>query len=182
MTAEECELRGIFLIRPKVHSDNRGLFFESFNTERFRQSGLDLKFVQDNISVSGKNVLRGLHFQNPPSAQGKLVGVLRGSVLDVAVDIRLGSPTYGQHYSIELSDVNRLMLYIPEGFAHGFLSLEDNTIFSYKCTALYDPSTESTLAWNDADLAIRWPVKEPIVAKKDRDGMAFRSLDSKFRL
>ena len=140
MNFVESELKGLFIIEPKVFVDSRGYFFESFHQERFNQAiGKEVRFVQDNESSSLRGVMRGLHFQYPPYAQGKLVRVIEGSVLDVAVDIRSGSPTYGHYFSIELSSANRLQLWIPEGFAHGFVALEDNTVFQYKCTDYYAP-------------------------------------------
>ena len=129
----ETGIKGLLIIEPKVFGDHRGYFFESFHRQKFSEAvGYEVSFVQDNESMSGKRVLRGLHFQKPPFAQGKLVRVIQGSVLDVAVDIRKDSPTYGQHFTLELSAMNKLQLWIPEGFAHGFASLEDDTIFQYK--------------------------------------------------
>ena len=139
-----------------------------------------MSFVQDNLSKSDKNVLRGLHFQAPPYAQGKLVQVIRGSVLDVAVDIRKDSPTYGQHHSVVLSEENKTQFYVPEGFAHGFVTLEDNTIFSYKCTNLYHPNTEGAIIWNDKDLEIDWQVENPIISEKDLKANPFHSFESPF--
>jgi dTDP-4-dehydrorhamnose 3,5-epimerase len=139
-----------------------------------------MNFIQDNVSKSTAGVLRGLHFQKPPFAQGKLVSVLRGAVLDVAVDIRKKSKTYGQYFSLELSEANKTQLYIPQGFAHGFLTLEDNTIFSYKCTNLYDKSSENSIVWNDPDLNINWNVKNPIISEKDLIAPSFKELISDF--
>ena len=180
MTLEETFLKGLYLIKPRVFEDERGYFFESFNQARFRENGLNLNFVQDNQSKSRKNVLRGLHFQNPPAAQGKLIQVIKGGVLDVAVDIRKASPTYGKHYAVELTESNKLMMYIPEGFAHGFLTLSNDTIFSYKCTDFYNPSLESGLLWNDPDLAIDWKILDPVLTEKDRNAKRFRDFDSQF--
>jgi len=181
MTIKEGELPGLFIIEPKIFEDERGYFFESFHTEKFNQA-LDKKieFVQDNESKSQKGVLRGLHFQQPPYAQGKLVRVIKGAVLDVAVDIRKGSSTYGKYQSIILSEENKKQFYIPEGFAHGFLTLEDNTVFSYKCTNFYNPSAEGCLLWNDKDLAINWNFNNPTLSKKDLIGEKLISFDSPF--
>ena len=177
----ETDLKGLFVIQPKVFEDSRGYFFESFNQKEFKNNtGLNINFLQDNQSKSSKNVLRGLHFQNPPHQQGKLVRVLNGSVLDIAVDIRKKSTTYGQHFKIILSNNDFKMLYIPEGFAHGFLTLEDNTIFSYKCTDFYHKEAEDCIIWNDIDLDIDWGIKEPIISEKDQYGKKFSSFASKF--
>jgi dTDP-4-dehydrorhamnose 3,5-epimerase len=140
-----------------------------------------VNFSQDNVSISKKNVLRGLHFQKPPKSQGKLVQVIKGSVLDVAVDIRLHSPTYGQHYKVELNDKNRLQLWIPEGFAHGFVALENNTIFSYKCTSAYSKSHEMDLRWNDPLLNIDWGVSSPLLSDKDEMATSFENFNSPFK-
>lgn len=181
MTIEETDLKGLFIIEPKVFEDERGYFFESYNQMRFSEQGLNLNFVQDNQSKSGKNVLRGLHFQNPPSAQGKFVQVIKGSVLDVAVDIRIGSKTYGQHIALVLSEANKKMMYISEGFAHGFLTLEDETIFSYKCTNFYNSTLESSILWNDPDLNIDWGIENPILTVKDNSAQRFNQFDSQFK-
>lgn len=182
MTIKETDLKGLLIVEPRVFEDERGYFFESFNLARFREYGLNPVFVQDNQSKSGKNVLRGLHFQNPPAAQGKLVQVIKGSVLDVAIDLRLNSETYGKHLSLILSEKNKKMLYIPEGFAHGFLTLEDDTIFAYKCTDFYNPKLESSILWNDADLNINWNVQNPVLTEKDKKAMLFKNFKSNFRL
>jgi dTDP-4-dehydrorhamnose 3,5-epimerase len=167
MEVSKFEIDGLLLITPKVFHDDRGYFFESYNESLMQANGITLRFVQDNQSCSRKGVLRGLHFQAPPFDQGKLVRVVRGSVLDVAVDIRKDSPTYGQHIGVTLSAVNQKMLWIPPGFAHGFLSLEEDTIFLYKCTNVYDRASEGGLRWNDPDLGIQWGEKEPLVSTKD---------------
>ena len=145
-------IEGLLAIKPKIFSDERGYFFESWSEEYFAENGLDLNFVQDNQSFSNKGVLRGFHFQNPPFAQGKLVRVIKGSVLDVVVDIRKDSATYGKHFSIELNEENKTILWIPPGFAHGFIALEDDTIFTYKCTGVYNSASEEALLWSDKDL------------------------------
>ncbi|SFT88317.1 dTDP-4-dehydrorhamnose 3,5-epimerase [Lishizhenia tianjinensis] len=175
------EIEGLWVIEPKVFGDHRGYFMESFQRDRFTaETGQDIQFVQDNESLSSKGVLRGMHFQKPPHAQGKLVRVISGAVLDVAVDIRKDSPTYGKHQSILLSGENKTQFYIPPGFAHGFLTLEDNTLFSYKCTNFYHPESEGSLAWFDKDLAIEWGDIAPVISEKDRDADAFASFVSPF--
>jgi len=146
----------LFLIEPKVWKDNRGYFYESFSERAFTAAGIEADFVQDNQSFSQKGTLRGLHAQKAPFAQGKLVRVIQGRVLDVAVDARKDSSTYGQHYSVELSGENHKQLWVPPGFLHGFLTLEDDTIFTYKVTNYYDKESEVGVMWNDADLAINW--------------------------
>ncbi len=180
MTIAETELKGLYIIEPKVFEDPRGYFFESYNLKEFQEKGLDLKFVQDNQSKSQKGVLRGLHFQNPPFAQGKLIQVIKGSVLDVSVDIRKDSPTYGKHFSMVLSEQNKKMLYISEGFAHGFLTLDDETIFSYKCTNFYNPAAESSILWNDENLNIDWGINDPIISEKDKNAEPFGVFESQF--
>lgn len=171
---------GLVVLEPRVFEDKRGYFFESYNINQFSDVGIDKIFIQDNQSLSQKGVLRGLHFQNPPYAQAKLVRVIKGSVLDVAVDIRKDSPTYGQSFSVELTEQNKKMLYIPEGFAHGFLTLEDNTIFSYKCSETYHPEAEEAILWSDKDLDINWNVEHPMVSDKDEKAQAFRAFKSQF--
>lgn len=180
MQIEETEIDGLLIVKPSVFSDSRGHFFESYNQKKFMDLGLNLNFVQDNQSVSQKNVLRGLHFQNPPNAQGKLVRVTNGSVLDVAVDIRKNSKTFGKHFKIELSEKNNLMLWIPEGFAHGFLTLEDNTIFLYKCTNFYNKASENALIWNDPILNIDWGTNTPLLSDKDLVAQLFKNFNSDF--
>jgi dTDP-4-dehydrorhamnose 3,5-epimerase len=162
----ETDLPDLRVIEPRVFGDARGFFLETFNARVFREHGLPTNFVQDNHSRSGRGVLRGLHFQDP-GAQGKLVRVTRGKVWDVAVDIRRGSPTFGRHFGLELDETNQRMLWIPEGFAHGFCVLSDTADFQYKCTALYSPKDEKGFVWNDPDLGIPWPVKDPLVSEKD---------------
>ena len=153
---------------PDVYKDDRGYFCESYNKQRFIDVGIDYEFVQDNQSLSQKGALRGLHYQAPPQEQGKLVRVVNGSVLDVIVDIRKDSPTYGSHYSVELNEENMIMLWIPPGFAHGFSTLADNTLFQYKCSALYHKLSEGGILWNDPELNISWQVDHPIVSEKDK--------------
>ncbi|MEI6021252.1 MAG: dTDP-4-dehydrorhamnose 3,5-epimerase, partial [Bacteroidota bacterium] len=165
---------------PKVFADARGYFFESYNDMAFKAAGLNLNFAQDNQSLSQKGVLRGLHFQNQPHAQGKLVRVITGAVLDVAVDIRKNSPTYGKWFSLELTEENKAMMYIPEGFAHGFATLRNNTVFSYKCTNVYNKASEDCIVWNDADLAIDWKIEAPLLSDKDLTGKRFKDYISLF--
>lgn len=180
MLIEKNDIQGLLVIKPDVFEDQRGYFFESYNEEKFRQLGIDVKFLQDNESKSGKGVLRGLHFQIPPYHQGKLVRVIKGAVLDVAVDLRKSSPTYGQWASIELSEKNKWMYWIPAGFAHGFLTLEENTVFFYKCTQVYHREFEKGIIWNDADLRIDWGISDPLVSDKDKVAIGFRDFVSPF--
>ena len=181
MKIEKTNIEGVLVLEPKVFGDDRGYFFESFNAEKFKTlTGLNVDFVQDNQSKSGANVLRGLHFQNPPFAQDKLVRVVQGSVLDVVVDIRKDSKTYGQYFGIVLDTIKHNMLWIPKGMAHGFLSIEDNTIFSYKCTEYYHPEVEGCILWNDPELGISWDVENPLVSEKDNLGTSFNEFKSSF--
>ena len=181
MKVIDKDLNGIVLFEPDVFGDSRGYFFESFKLSGFKEStGSESPFVQDNESLSSKNVLRGLHFQAPPYAQGKLVRVCTGAVLDVAVDIRIDSPTYGKHYKVVLSEENKRQLWIPPGFAHGFLTLKDSTRFIYKCTNYYNKASEGGLKWNDDNLGIDWNVKDPIVSEKDQVLPPFLDLKSPF--
>ena len=163
-----------------MFGDERGYFFESYNKKIFAEAGLDLDFLQDNESKSSKGVLRGLHFQAPPFDQGKLVRVAKGSVLDVSVDIRKDSSTYGQWASFELSEYNKRMLWIPPGFAHGFVSLQDDTIFIYKCTNVYNRGSEGSILWSDPELAIDWGIRDPVVSDKDQQAPLFREFKSPF--
>ena len=169
MEIERLSIPEVLLIKPSFFFDNRGVFFESFNEKKFQElTGLDIHFVQDNVSYSKKKVLRGLHFQKIPFEQAKLVQVLKGRVLDVAVDIRKDSPTYGKYVSFELSDENHFQLFIPRGFAHGFLSLTDDVIFSYKCDNYYAPQYDSGVIYNDPLININWgEIIEYIVSEKD---------------
>jgi dTDP-4-dehydrorhamnose 3,5-epimerase len=160
-------LDGLILIEPDIYTDSRGVFFESYNQKQFEEAGIAFSFVQDNQSVSKKNVIRGLHFQDSPYEQGKLVSVSKGRVMDVAVDIRRNSPTCGQHVVVELSDFNKSILWIPPGFAHGFSVLEDNTVFQYKCTGFYNKSSENGIRYDDSGLKIDWSISSPIVSEKD---------------
>ena len=180
MEVIETPLKGLVVLKPKVFEDSRGYFFESYNKNAFAQVGLNLNFVQDNQSLSQKGVLRGLHFQNQPHAQGKLVRVITGAVLDVAVDIRKNSPTYGQWFGLELTASNKWMMFIPEGFAHGFETLEDNTIFSYKCTNFYNKASEGCLLWNDPDIGVNWKSDKPLLSEKDLEGTLIKNFSSLF--
>ena len=180
MEVLETHIKDLLIIKPKVFEDTRGYFFESYNEDVFQRSGVNASFIQDNQSLSNAGVLRGLHFQAPPFAQGKLVRVITGAVLDVAVDIRKNSPTYGQNVTIELNEENKTMFYIPPGFAHGFLTLRDNTIFSYKCTNLYNKASEGTVLWNDKDINIDWNIEKPILSEKDLVGTPFKEFVSPF--
>lgn len=180
MEVIETKLKGVVVLKPKVFEDARGYFFESYNQNTFNAAGLNLNFVQDNQSLSQRGVLRGLHFQIPPHAQGKLVRVITGAVFDVAVDIRKNSPTYGQWFGQELSEENKLMMYIPEGFAHGFATLRDNTVFSYKCTNFYNKAAEDCILWNDSQLAIQWGIENPLLSAKDLEGKRFVDFKSQF--
>ncbi|HRH37018.1 MAG TPA: dTDP-4-dehydrorhamnose 3,5-epimerase [Flavobacteriales bacterium] len=173
MQVERFDIEGILLLKPRVFADARGAFMETWNERSFKDLVGDHHFVQDNESTSHKGVLRGLHFQAEPHAQGKLVRALNGSVLDICVDIRPASPTFGRHVRVELSSGDGKLLWIPPGFAHGFVALEDRTVFAYKCTALYHPASERTILWNDKDLGIDWGITDPIVSDKDRQGFAF---------
>lgn len=166
----ETDLPGVQIIEPKVFGDQRGFFMETWNQDRYAAAGINATFVQDNISLSKKGILRGLHFQNP-NTQGKLVYVLEGEVFDVIVDIRLGSPTFGRSVSIVLSADNKHQVYIPPGFAHGFCVTSDTALFAYKCTDKYNPQAEGSVLWNDPDLDIQWPIASPELSAKDAQGI-----------
>jgi dTDP-4-dehydrorhamnose 3,5-epimerase len=180
MRLQTTKIEGLLIIHPDVFPDERGYFYESFQKEKFRALGIDADFVQDNESMSSKDVLRGLHYQAPPFAQGKLVRVVRGSVMDVAVDMRKNSGTFGKWESVVLSAENKLMLWIPEGFAHGFITLEDSTIFQYKCTNYYNKESECGIIWNDPELGIDWGTDKPLVSDKDLKGLDFKDLMNPF--
>ena len=164
---EDSKISGIKIITPQIYKDDRGYFFESFNANDFKKLGLPIKYLQENQAYSKKDTIRGLHYQLK-YPQGKLVRVIQGEVFDVAVDIRRGSPTFGKYESVHLSDKNNKIMYIPEGFAHGYVVLSETAIFQYKCTEIYHPEDEYGLLWNDKDLNIQWPVKNPILSKKDK--------------
>ena len=179
MNVTPLAIPDVLLIEPKVFGDERGFFFESFNQRAFNEAtGLDVKFVQDNHSKSAKNVLRGLHYQMPPKAQGKLVRAVVGEVFDVAVDVRKGSPTFGKWVGAVLSAENKKQLWIPAGFAHGFLVLSESAEFLYKTTDYYAPESERCILWNDPTLAIHWPLTEnPAMSAKDRQGILFERIE-----
>ncbi|MBL57375.1 MAG: dTDP-4-dehydrorhamnose 3,5-epimerase [Flavobacteriales bacterium] len=180
MTFEETTLIDAYVITPNVFGDHRGYFMESFNKKCLEEIIGPLNFVQDNQSLSSKGVLRGLHFQAPPFAQGKLVRVIKGAVNDVIVDIRKKSPTYGKSFKVLLSENNFKMLWIPPGFAHGFETLENDTIFSYKVTNYYHKESEGAIKWNDPTLNIKWDTKNPVTSTKDNEGELFKNFTSQF--
>ncbi|MBQ7771795.1 MAG: dTDP-4-dehydrorhamnose 3,5-epimerase [Bacteroidales bacterium] len=169
MNVIQTEIPGVVVIEPRVFEDPRGYFFESFSQRDFDSQVREVKFVQDNESKSSYGVLRGLHFQKPPHAQSKLVRVVKGSVLDVAVDIRKGSPTFGKYVAVELSEQNHRQFFIPRGFAHGFVVLTDEVVFQYKCDNFYAPQSEGAVAWNDPDLNIDWKVPADKILLSDKD-------------
>lgn len=175
------EIEGLWILEPTIHGDERGYFLESFRQDVFsEQTGFKTPFVQDNESKSSRGVLRGLHLQKPPMSQGKLVRVVQGAVLDVAVDIRMSSPTFGQHQAVLISAENKRQFFVPPGFAHGFLTLEDNTIFQYKCTNYYSPEHELGILWNDIDLKINWGFDNPLISKRDNELVTFVNFVSPF--
>ncbi|MCW5554707.1 MAG: dTDP-4-dehydrorhamnose 3,5-epimerase [Verrucomicrobiae bacterium] len=177
MKVTACDIAGLLVIEPKVFGDARGYFLETWNEQRYREAGLDARFVQDNLSFSRRGTLRGLHFQNPNS-QGKLVSVIEGEVFDVAVDLRRNSLTFGRWHGVNLSGQNRLQFYVPPGFAHGFAVLSESALFAYKCTELYSPKDEVTLLWDDPDVGVQWPVSEPVLSEKDKNGLRLCELPS----
>ena len=179
MNVLKTHIEGVVIIEPRIFRDERGYFFESFSQREFQEKVCNTVFVQDNESKSSYGVLRGLHFQKPPHAQSKLVRVIEGAVLDVAVDIRRGSPTFGQHVAVELSGDNHRQLFIPRGFAHGFSVLTDEVVFQYKCDNFYAPQSEGALAWNDPDLAIDWriPADKLLLSEKDRHHCRLRDAE-----
>lgn len=179
MNIIECAIPGPLIIEPKVFGDNRGFFMESWNADVFRAAGLDLDFVQDNHSRSSRGVLRGMHFQNP-EPQGKLVRVVSGAVYDVVVDLRRASPHFGQWVGVELTAANKRMFWVPEGFAHGFLTLADGTDFLYKCTSRYAPEHEQSLSWDDPDVGIEWPLGDiaPQLSAKDVAGTPLAEVEA----
>lgn len=173
-------MEGVLIIKPDVFRDDRGYFFESYNYDKFLKEGLEINFVQDNESSSRKGVIRGLHFQIPPFEQAKLVRVMKGSALDVVVDLRKSSPTYGQWTSVLLSGKNKWMFWIPAGFAHGFATLEEDTVFFYKCTKVYNKESERSILWNDPDINIKWGIEKPIISERDKSAPGFRDFKSPF--
>jgi len=185
MEVIKTEIEGVFIIEPRVFGDARGYFFESFNAREFAEkTGMEVNFVQDNESMSHYGVLRGLHFQQPPFAQSKLVRVVKGKVLDIAVDIREGSPTYGKYVSVELTEDNHRQFFMTKGFAHGFSVLSDEVIFQYKCDEFYAPQSEGAIAWNDPDLAIDWhiPIDKVLLSEKDKKHPFLRDFKTPFKL
>ena len=181
MNIIETEIKGVFIIEPKVFSDSRGYFFESFSQREFDSAIGPVTFVQDNQSKSSYGVVRGLHFQKPPHAQAKLVRVVKGKVLDVAVDMRKNSPTFGKHVAVELSDENHRQVFIPKGFAHGFSVLSEEAVFQYKCDEYYAPESEAAIAWDDKDLNIDWKVSadDVVLSPKDKCHPTFNEFISK---
>lgn len=180
MTRKDIE--GLVVIEPRVFGDSRGYFFESFSQREFEKEVGQVRFVQDNESKSSYGVVRGLHFQKPPHTQSKLVRVVKGRVLDVAVDLRRDSKTYGKYFSVELTEDNHLQLFIPKGFAHGFAVLSDEAVFQYKCDEFYAPESEGAIAWNDPDIGVDWQIPEDkvILSEKDKKHPAFKDLDVLF--
>ncbi len=179
MKIERTDFDGLFIIIPKVFKDDRGYFMESYKAKSL-EDFTRVKFIQDNESLSQKGVVRGLHFQKPPHAQAKLIRVISGSILDVVVDLRKNSKTYGKHFKTILSSQNKLQLLIPEGFAHGFLSLENQTIILYKCSGYYHKESEDALLWNDTTLNIDWGIDNPILTEKDKNAKKFSNFESPF--
>ncbi|HEY0036203.1 MAG TPA: dTDP-4-dehydrorhamnose 3,5-epimerase [Longimicrobium sp.] len=175
MKVTPTRIPDVLLVEPRVFPDDRGYFVETWSQERYAAAGIAASFAQDNLSFSRRHVLRGLHFQNPV-AQGKLVHVLQGAVFDVAVDLRRGSPTFGEWVGAELSAENRNQLFVPHGFAHGFVVTSDFALFSYKCTEPYAPGAEWTLRWDDPDVDVRWPVAAPLLSPRDADAPRLRDL------
>lgn len=182
MEVIKTSIEGVVILQPRIFKDERGYFFESFSQRDFEQEVCRTVFVQDNESCSCYGVLRGLHFQKPPHVQSKLVRVIKGRVLDVAVDIRRGSPTFGKHVAVELSDENKRQFFLPRGFAHGFVVLSEEAVFQYKCNNYYAPESEGALAWNDPELAIDWriPANEIILSEKDKKHPCLREANGLF--
>ena len=180
MKVSKTNIEGLLLIEPDLFSDGRGYFFESYNKEKYAEIGLDINFVQDNISQSKKGTVRGLHYQVGDKAQGKLCQVVSGKVLDVAVDIRFGSPTFGKHYAHVLNSEKKIQIWIPPGLAHGFSVLSDEAIFSYKCTNYYSKDHERCILYNDPDLNIDWQVNNPVVSAKDLKAKKINEIDKDF--
>ena len=179
MIIEKTFIKDLNLLTPNVFKDDRGYFLESYNNKKLEQV-IRTNFVQENESLSYKNVLRGLHFQIPPYSQAKLVRVIKGSILDIAIDLRKKSPTYGQHFKIVLNGNNKKQLFIPIGFAHGFLCLENETILNYKCSNYYHQESEKSIIWNDPDLGIDWGIENPILSEKDKLAENFTTFDNPF--
>lgn len=180
MNITKTGIEGLLIIEPTVFSDDRGYFLESYNKLRYKEAGLNFEFVQDNISKSKKGTVRGLHYQIGEFSQGKLCQVIIGEILDVAVDIRFGSPTFGKHVSVILSEKNKKQFWLPPGFAHGFSVLSEEAIFSYKCTQVYDKNSERGILYSDADLIIDWKVDNPLVSDKDKAAIKFNEIEKDF--
>ena len=182
MNIIQTEILDVKIVEPRIFGDNRGYFFESFSLRDFKEMVADVDFVQDNESKSCYGVVRGLHFQKPPYSQAKLVRVVKGKALDVAVDLRRSSPTFGKHVSVELSDENHRLLYIPKGFAHGFAVLSEEVVFQYKCDEYYAPQSEGAIAWDDPDLGIDWklPLEDVILSEKDKRHPRLKDVFSPF--
>ena len=184
MNVINTDIQGVVIVEPKVFGDHRGYFFESFSEKDFAEAVGEVKFVQDNESKSSYGVLRGLHFQKPPHAQAKLVRVVKGRVLDVAVDLRKGSPTFGKHVAVELTEENHRQLFIPRGFAHGFAVLSDEAVFQYKCDNYYAPQSEGSVLWNDPDIGIEWgiPSEDVMLSEKDRNAPLLKEIGDVFNM
>lgn len=185
MEVIKTEIDGVLIVEPKVFGDSRGYFFESFNAKEFKaKTGIDVTFVQDNESMSGYGVMRGLHFQRPPFTQSKLVRCVRGRVLDVAVDIRKGSPTYGRHVAVELTEDNHRQFFIPKGFAHGFAVLSETAVFQYKCDNFYAPHSDAGISILDSSLGIGWgiPSDKAVLSEKDTKHPLLKDFDSPFEI
>lgn len=180
MKVIKTDFKGLYVIEPDVFEDSRGYFFESYNKEKYEEHGIDVNFVQDNISKSVRGTVRGLHYQVGEKAQGKLCQVLFGKVLDVAVDIRFDSPTFGKHFALELSNETKNQLWIPPGFAHGFSVLSEFAVFSYKCTEYYSKPDERTILYNDPLLNIDWKVVNPVISEKDLQAKPFKEIEKDF--
>jgi dTDP-4-dehydrorhamnose 3,5-epimerase len=180
MQVTKTFIEGLLVIQPTVFNDARGYFYEPYNKKVFAGIGVGEEFVQDNQSFSQKGVIRGLHFQNPPHAQAKLLRVIQGSIWDVAVDIRKSSSTYGKYFGVELSAANKTIFYVPKGFAHGFLTLEDDTMLLYKCSDFYNKASEESIIWNDPDIAIPWNISAPVLSDKDMNAKKLINFESQF--
>ena len=178
MKVIETSLPGVLIVEPDVFGDSRGFFMETYNEARYREARLPTSFVQDNLSFSQRGVLRGLHYQNP-DAQGKLLHVPRGEVFDVAVDIRIGSPTFGEWTGVTLSGENHRQFWVPEGFAHGFQVTSDSALLSYKCTAPYNREAEGAILWNDPEIGIGWPIEGPTLSDKDKNAPGLADLPAR---
>lgn len=176
-TFQKTPLDGVIICQPKIFKDARGYFLESFNAREFKSLGLCIEFVQDNQSLSAKGTLRGLHFQAKPYSQDKLVRVIQGKIWDVAIDIRASSSSYGKWFGVELDDVTQTQLFIPKGFAHGFIVLSDQALVAYKTSDYYEPSADRGILWNDPDLAVQWPMNEPILSEKDMKQPLFKDVN-----